>query len=72
MQPQTVAVWPPSLHVVSQLIKDVEDLSINPHEADVVLHHKEEGTSRIKDDSSDRLKIRHEIGMCIPPLNITQ
>ena len=66
LRPKTVAVWALSLHTISGLVKDVDDLSDNPSERDVVLHHKGEGMSRMKNDGADRLKIRHKLSTCKP------
>ena len=65
-------MWALSLHIISQLVKDVEDLSDNPFETDVVLHHKENGMSRMKNDGADGLKIRHKLSTCKPPLSLSQ
>ena len=62
--------WAYSLHICSQLRRDVFELS-GEHQERCVTVHKEEGLGRIHADSADREKIRNKLQTCIDPLDPT-
>lgn len=60
--------WALSMHISSQLQKDLQELE-SKHNTKQANTHKEEGKSRIKSDGEDRRKIRDMLSTCISPLN---
>ena len=69
LQPSSLKRWSLTLHLCSQLTKDVEELKES--KTDDAKVHKEENTGRIVADSEDRKKIKEKLDVCINPLDPT-
>ena len=67
LQPSTLTRWALSLHLCSQLMKDVS-LMAEDSQKDIVTH-KEEMPHRIRADNEDRAKLRARIKIAIDPLD---
>jgi len=67
LKPSTLKRWALSLHICSQLVKDVTELREN-HRQNSVTVHKEEMPSRIQSDGVDREKLKDRLSTCIDPL----
>jgi len=68
LKPSTLRRWVLSLHICSQLKKDLMSLADYDKQTTAVTH-KEEGTARILTDATDREKIRHKLVTFIDALN---
>ena len=68
LKPKAVKKWANSLHICTQVLKDLDEM----RERDIAKEksvHKEEMPSRIKADEVDREKIRRILRSCINPLD---
>ena len=68
LNPNALKRWAFSMHICTQLAKDVEDMR-EGSPVDVVTTHKEEKPSRITSDHEDRAKLRQKLQICIDPLD---
>ena len=68
LQPSTLKRWALGLHICAQLKRDIQSMTERNSQS-IVTTHKEEGSSRIQTDASDREKIRNKLLTCIDPLN---
>ena len=68
MQPSAVSRWALSLHVCSQLRRDLTSMK-ESQKSKVVTTHKEESVSRIESDGADREKLRTTLSTFIDPLD---
>jgi hypothetical protein len=68
LRPETLKTWALSLHICSQLERDVEKLSEERKEI-VQMYHKEEMKSRIASDAKDRDRIRCKLQLLIDPMD---
>ena len=68
LQPSTLKPWALSLHIGTQLKKDLMSMT-EGDEQHIVTTHKEESYSRIQTDITDKDKIQSKMATCIDPLN---
>ena len=68
LQPSTLKRWALGLHICAQLKKDIMSLADDNIQITITTH-KEEGSSRIRTDTTDREKIRNKLVTCIDPLH---
>ena len=68
LQQRSVKKWAYSLHVTTQILKDLEDMRERKSVQDVTVH-KEEKPGRLKSDANDREKLRVKFEQCIDPLD---
>ena len=66
LQPGTLKRWALGLHICTQLKADVLTMAEEDKPRDV-LRHKEEGSSRMQADNTDREKIKNKLLNCINP-----
>ena len=66
MQPNVVKKWANSLHITTQILKDLDDMreKARPKSQDF---HKEEAKGRRKSDEDDQAGIRKALEKCINP-----
>jgi len=64
LQPSALQQWALSMHICSQLVQDVADMT-DTYKPFEVMTHKEEKPSRIRSDSQDRQNIQEKLKTCI-------
>jgi hypothetical protein len=67
LKPSTLKRWALSLHIYSQIMKDVTEMRETRRKT-TVTEHKEEMPSRIQSDGVDRAKLKDRLSTCIDPL----
>ena len=67
IKPSTLKRWALSLHICSQLVKEVSEIR-DKNDQKAVLVHKEEMPARQKADGADREKLHEKLKTCIDPL----
>ena len=70
LKPETIKVLSRSLHVCSQIEKDLNDLKSSEITTDC--KHNEEFESRISADEKDKESIRRKLEQCIDPLDSSE
>ena len=68
LDPAVTKTWAMSLHTCTRLRNDWFAMAKKDNDP-VVLNHKEEGSSRIRSDTEDRLNIRRKLESCVDPLD---
>ena len=68
LQQRSVKKWAYSLHVTTQILKDLAEMRERKSVREITVH-KEEQPGRIKSDATDREKLRAKIEHCIDPLD---
>jgi hypothetical protein len=67
-KPETLKVWTWSLHTCSRLEAHLDELIKNSTESEYS-KHKEEGKTRIANDTKGRQCLRAKLELCVHPLN---
>ena len=65
---RSVKKWAYSLHVTTQILKDLEVMRERKSVKDITVH-KEEKPGRLKSDANDRENLRVKFEQCIDPLD---
>ena len=68
-QPRTVQIWTESLPSCTEILKDLDDLRGKNSKSKTV--HKEESSTRIRNDLKDRVKLRDSLQLCAHPFDST-
>ena len=68
LKPSTLKRWALSLHLCSQIVKDVSEMKDESRKVSVTVH-KKEMPARKQSDAADREKLRERLTTCIDPLN---
>lgn len=61
----TLAIWAFSHSTLTQIMHDLQDLKEERETRAAIIFHKEEQTSRLREDAEDRRKIREALSTCI-------
>lgn len=69
LKPSTLKRWALSLHICSQLVKDVTGMRESDSQQTVTVH-KEEMPARIQSDAVDREKLRKRLITGIDPMGL--
>jgi hypothetical protein len=68
LKPETLMVWALSLHTCSRMEADLDELIENSTESEYS-KYKEEGKTRIANDTKDRQCLMAKLELCVDPLN---
>ena len=66
LQHRSVKKWAYSLHVTTQILKDLAEMRERKSIREITAHKEQPG--RMKSDATDREKLRAKIEHCIDPL----
>ena len=69
LKPSVVKKWANSLHICTQILKDLDEMREKPPNPSQSVH-KEETVGRIRSDEEDRASIRTSLQTCVNPLTI--
>ena len=61
----TLAIWAFSHSTLTQIMHDLKDMKDERETRSAIIFHKEEQTSRLREDAVDRKKLREALSTCI-------